>query len=338
MTATATATATVPTTSQAESPAASSPAAAPAASTTPAAAPVTKQTGGFLDHIKTSESSPAVTTQEPTAPAAGTTPETSPATAPAPGETPEPATPEAGKPTQSVVFKTTVRGREYTGEELAKAFELSSNEGLRLNETVKQHISRATAAEAKAAELQAKLDEVPPFKLLTKEEIKELEPAEQVEYALKKNAWETQRDSRKEQLAKTQQAQVAEAQETKNYIFGRTEHMLTNAAEFPGYKDLMPVMEQILDRVPSLAGRRETPDILYYAALGLQKYREGKASTSKEEEARQATAATAKAAAAAAGGGIPKAPVGASNPGDDDSDDAFNKRVLAKATKGFFVQ
>jgi len=291
----------------------------------------TQQAGGFLDHIKLPEGSPADNKQAPAAPAAGTEPQTPPV---APGTTPDP---EAGKPTP-VVFKTTIRGREFTGEELAKAYENSTTEALRLNETSKQYQQRVTAAETKINELQAKLDETPPFKVLTKEELKELDPADQVDYAVKKNAWETQRDNRKNELAKAQETQKAQAQETKNYIYSRTEHMLSNAADFPGYKDLMPVMEQILDRVPSLAGMRETPDVLYYAALGLQKYREGKVSQSAEEKARQEAAATASAQAAAAGGGNPPAPVEATNPGDDDSDEAFNKRVLAAAPRSIFTR
>lgn len=316
---------------------ASAPAATPAAATAPATpAPATsqaptQQAGGFLDHIKLPEGSPADNKQAPAAPAAGAAPETPPAAA---GTTPEP---EAGKPTP-VVFKTTIRGREFTGEELAKAYEHSTTEALRLKDSEKQHQQRATAAEAKITELLTKLDETPPFQVLTKEQLKELDPADQVDYAVKKNAWETRRDSRKEQLAKVQETQKAQAQETKNYIYSRTEHMLSNATEFPGYKDLMPVMEQILDRVPSLAGMRETPDVLYYAALGLQKYREGKVSQSAEEKARQEAAATAQAQAAAAGGGNPPAPVAPTPPVDDDSDEAFNKRVLAKAQKGIFTQ
>jgi hypothetical protein len=234
------------------------------------------------------------------------------------------------------VFKTTIRGREYTGEELAKAYEHSSTEGMRLNETLKQTLQRTAAIEAKYNELQLKLDETPPFKILSKEEIKELDPADQTEYIIKKNAWEQKRETRKETLAKMQEAHKAEADELKSYIYTRSEHMTKNAQEFPGYTELIPVMEQILDRMPTLAGRRETPDILYYAALGLQKYRESKVSQSAAEKARQDAANKAAADAAANGSGNPPAPVNATSPQDDDSDEAFNKRILSKAPQRIF--
>jgi len=311
---------------------AASPAAAPATPAAVTPAPATPQAGGgFLDHIKIPASSPADTKQEAAAP---TTPAVTPAPTPAPGTTPDPVTPKAGEVTPTV-FKTTVRGKEYTGEELAKAYENSSTEGLRLNDSVKQAKQHITTLEAKLAELEAAAADTAPFKILTKEEIKELDPADQTEYIINKNAWETQKAARKEKLAEMKQVQEAEAAESKNYIYSRSQHMYSNEAEYPGYKDLMPAMEQILDRVPSLGGMRETPDILYYAALGLQKYREGKVSKSAEETARAQTAAKAAADAAAAGAGNPPAPVGAGAI-DDDSDEAFTKRILSKAPGGIF--
>lgn len=307
-----------------QTPAASTP--APTAAPVAAAAPAPTQGGGFLDHIKISGSSPA-DKQTPN-------PANSPAPAAAPGITPAPDTPPAGTPTPST-FKATIRGREFTGEDLAKAYEHSTNEGLRLKDSEKQAIARATAAEARALEIEEKANSTPPFKVLTKDELTELTPAEQTEYVLKKNAWETQQENRKKEIGKIQEARKAAEKETKDYIYSRTQHMFENASEFPGYKDLLPAMEQILDRVPSLGGMKETPDILYYAALGLQKYREGRASTSAEEKAKADAAAQAAAQAAANGSGNPPAPVGGS-PQDDDSDEAFNKRLLSKAPARLF--
>lgn len=301
------------------------PAAAPA---TPAAAPAPAATpqakGGFLDHIKVPVSSPADNQQAPThapaAPAAGTTPTTAPQPA-------APATP--------TVFKATIRGKEYTGEELAKAYENSFEGALKLNDNYKATQAKATALEAKLAEMEAKVLETPPFKILTKEEIKELDPADQTEYIIKKNAWETQRDARKEQLAKMQEQTKAGEAETKQYIYSRTQHMIDSPDKFPGYKDLIPVMEQVLDSMPVLGGRRETPDLLYYVALGLQKDKERTVSMSAEEKARQEAAATAAAQAAANGSGNPPAPV-VTQGQDDDSDEAFQKRILQAAPGRMF--
>ena len=310
--------------------AAATPAAAPAPATpAPASmpAPAPQSTGGFLDHIKVPESSPADSKQTP--------PATPPAAAAAPGITPDPAQPKAGEQ-PPVVFKSTVRGREYTGEELTKAFESSSAEGIRLNQIVKQAQQELAAERVARAELEDKANETPPFKLLTKSEMKELDTVDLAEYISKRDKWETQKETRKEALTKAQAAHKAETEAVKEHIYARSEHMMTNAADFPGYKDLMPVMEQILDRAPHMAGRRETPDLLYFAALGLQKYREGRASKDAEQKAKDEVAAQAAAQAAAAGGGNPPAPVGAPTPIEDDSDEAFNKRILAKSPKSIF--
>lgn len=314
--------------------------AAPAANTTPAAtpaaatpapastpAPAQQPSGGFLDHVKIPESSPADSKQTP--------PATPPATAAAPGVTPDPSKPEAGKQ-PPVVFKTTIRGREYTGDELSKAFEHSSAEGIRLDQTVRQVQQELAAERAARAELEEKANETPPFKILTKSEMKELDTVDLAEYISKRDKWETQKDTRKETLTRAKAVHEAETKAVKEHIYARSEHMMNDAVNFPGYKDLMPVMEQILDRAPHMAGRRETPDLLYFAALGLQKYREGKVSKDAEQKAKDEAAAQAAAQAAAAGSGNPPAPVGAPTPQDDDSDEAFNKRLLAKAPKRIF--
>ncbi len=314
--------------------------AAPAATTTPAAtpaaaaptpastpAPAQQPVGGFLDHVKMPELSPADSTQTP--------PATPPATATEPGKTPDPAQPKAGEQPPAV-FKTTIRGREYTGEELSKAFEHSSAEGIRLDQTVRQVQQELAAERAARAELEEKANETPPFKMLTKSEMKELDPVDLAEYISKRDKWETQKETRKESLTKAKAAHEAETKAVKDHIYARSEHMMNDAVNFPGYKDLMPVMEQILDRMPNLAGRRETPDLLYYAALGLQKYREGKVSKDAEQKAKDEAAAQAAAQAAAVGSGNPPAPVGSTQPQDDDSDEAFNKRLLSKAPKRIF--
>jgi len=300
-------------------------AAAPTPDSTPASAP--QQSGGFLDHVKIHESSPADSTQTP--------PATPPAAATEPGTTPDPATPKAGE-TPPVVFKTTIRGREYTGDELSKAFEHSSAEGIRLDQTVKQIQQELSAERAARAELEEKANETPPFKILTKSEMKELDPVDLAEYISKRDKWETQKETRKESLTKAKAAHEAETKAVKDHIYARSEMMMNDAVNFPGYKDLMPVMEQILDRAPHMAGRRETPDLLYFAALGLQKYREGKVSKDAEQKAKDEAAAQAAAQAAAAGSGNPPAPVGSPQPQDDDSDEAFNKRLLEKAPKRIF--
>ena len=306
-------------------PAATPVAAAPTPASTPAPAP--QQTGGFLDHVKMPEPSPADSKQTP--------PATPPAAATEPGITPDPAQPKAGEQ-PPIVFKTTIRGREYTGEELSKAFEHSSAEGIRLDQTVRQAQQELAAERAARAELEEKANETPPFKMLTKSEMKELDPVDLAEYISKRDKWETQKETRKESLTKAKAAHEAETKAVKDHIYARSEHMMTNAAEYPGYKALMPVMDQILDRAPHMAGRRETPDLLYFAALGLQKYREGKVSKDAEQKAKDEAAAQAAAQAAAAGSGNPLAPVGPTPPQDDDSDEAFNKRLLEKAPKRIF--
>jgi hypothetical protein len=291
---------------------------APAPATTPAPA-----AGGFLDSIKLPDRSPA---EIP-----ATTQDTPPATTPAEGTTPDPAAPEAGAtPPAAPVFKATVRGKEYTGEELVKAYQASTAEGLKipaLTETVKRHVQEITNLRAKITEFETKALETPPFKLLSKEELKELEPAEQTEYVIKKTLWEKERDERKSAFTKMQQERESDAAEIKSYIYNRTQEMFDDPVKYPGYKDLVPAMEDILDRVPQLGGMKETPELLFAAAYGLKKLREETVSKTEEERARESAALKANADATAAGSGNSPAPVGTPST-DNDSDEAFAKSIL----------
>lgn len=303
-------------------PTASAPGATPApAASTPA--PAAAQSGGFLDSIKLPERSPAETPATPQG--------TPPATPAAEGTTPEPTAPDAdAQPPAAPVFKATVRGKEYTGDELVKAYQASTTEGLKiphLTETIKRSTQEIATLRAKITEFETKALETPPFKLLSKDELKELESADQTEYVIKKALWERERDERKVALTKMQQAQESESAEIKSYIYARTQEMFEDPVKYPGYKDLVPAMEDILDRVPQLGGLKETPELLFATAYGLKALKELTVSKTEEEKAREAAASKAQADATAAGSGNPPAPVNTPST-DNDSDEAFNKSIL----------
>ena len=215
-----------------------------------------------------------------------------------------------------------------------KAHEQSSGEGLRLSRELKQMTALNTTREAKLAELQAKVDETPPFKILSKEELDQLGTAEQVDYSIKKHAWERDKVTNKEK-AEALQADAQKAQEADlSFIYDRSSHMANNPKDWPDYNTLVPTMETILDRAPFMGGNRASPEILYFCARGLQAHREAKAQTTLKAQADADAAATAAAQAAAAGTGAPVAPAGpaATPPNlDPDSDEAHNARILGKS-------
>jgi len=287
--------------------------------------------GGILDHIKVAEPSPA---DKPM------TDQTTPST----DTTQQSATPtdEAGteeKTTQPVTFdtaKVTIKGREFTGKDLVKAYESSSDEGLRLSKVNKQLQETVAQLEKQYLELQTKFEETPPFKILTEDEIAELPVPKQVEYLTQKQKWESDKTSRKEELAKLQTKEQQMQEQTKSYVIARSQHMSETPDKWPEYSGLVPIMEQIIEVAPFLTGYRETPDILYYTALGLKAYREQVEKKVLESKSKQEASAQAKAQATATSGTGVSAPIITPGSENEDSDEAFNKRILQKAQKPLF--
>lgn len=212
------------------------------------------------------------------------------------------------------------------------AYEQSSSEGTRLNRELKQATANTHAIETRMTELQVRLDETPPFKLLTDTELAELDHPKQTDYIVKRNAWESDKTQRKDNLARVQKESEKADEADRNFIFARSQHMDSHPDEWPDYKEMLPTMEHILEIAPFMGGMRGTPEMLYHAAQGLTLHRQKIAQKAQEAKAAQETAATAAAQVGAIGTGSPPAPVGAQpqTPAED-SDEALNKRLLEKA-------
>ncbi len=292
---------------------------------------VANESGGFLDHIKV-EPSPAdkpMNTDETSSTKTATSDETHPDESKL-GE----------KTTQQQPFsfdtaEVVVRGRKFTGNDLVKAYENSSDEGMRLNKINKQLQNHIAELEKQYLELQIKLEETPPFKILTEEEVNELPIPKQIEYFTQKQKWEADKAARKEQLAKIQEMEAKSEEETKAYVMARSEYMLRNTDKWYDYDNLIPVMEQIIEVAPFLTGYRETPDIVYYAALGLRAYRQEMEKRALEKKSAKETNMQANAQISAIGTNSTQSPTSVPNAISDD-DKSFQERILKKVQKPLF--
>jgi hypothetical protein len=228
---------------------------------------------GFLDDIKVKESTPAdakIEDQE---------------TVNSLGE--ETVQQEKTDGQQTSTEKNTVKlpnGKEVTVNELVKLYELSSAEGIRLAQKVKEVQELLNEKEKQLLELELKLDQ-PPFKILTDEELELLPTKEQVAYHLKLEKWQQEKEAKKAKLEQIKKMEEEEQNKLKEYIVSKVDEMSNDEKKYPNYNELIPTMEAIIQEAPFLTGHKETPEIVYYLALGLKYYKmlsEGKSVQEKE--------------------------------------------------------
>ena len=240
--------------------------AAPAATGTPAANP---PAGDDFDNIETppgsSEAAPAPELNEDGSPKEGQTP---------------PATPPK-----------LWAGRYKTPEEMESGLYESGREGRRLSDLTKTLSKERGEFETKFkdAELRIKhLSAQGAAKELSAEELTKLReenPGAYTDYILDKQKRESAIQAEKD---KVEQDRVkTEGENTRIDDMIQTQHlqMKSDAAKYPGYMELTPVMDSLLDIAPELAGHDWTPKILYFASKGLQALRgERKAAALTQEE------------------------------------------------------
>jgi hypothetical protein len=175
-------------------------------------------------------------------------------------------------------------GKEVTVDELVKLYELSSAEGIRLAQKMKEVQELLNEKEKQLLELELKLDQ-PPFKILTDEELELLPTKEQVAYHLKLEKWQQEREAKKAKLEQIKKMEEEEQNKLKEYIASKVDEMSNDAKKYPHYNELIPAMEAIIQEAPFLTGYKETPEIVYYLALGLKYHKmlsEGKSVQEKE--------------------------------------------------------
>jgi hypothetical protein len=188
---------------------------------------------------------------------------------------------------KSSTEKNTVKlptGKEVSVDELVNLYQLSSAEGIRLAQKLKEVQELLNEKENQLLELELKLDQ-PPFKILTDEELELLPTKEQVAYHIKLEKWQQEKEAKKAKLEQMKKMKEEEQNKLKEYIVSKVDEMSNDDKKYPHYSELIPVMEAIIQEVPFLTGYKETPEIVYYLALGLKYHKtlsEGKSVQEKE--------------------------------------------------------
>lgn len=254
--------------------------------------------GGFLDALKVSDPTPPAQADAET-PAAGEGIEPVPG---AEGES-EPGlegkTPEGEVPPKEepAAPKKLWAGQFEKPEDMEVAHLHSSAEGRRLHKELVQRESALEAMAAELGELKAKLAEGPAFQELTPEQLAEMDPGEKAEYFAARTEHRLRSEQAKEKQAQQQARAKQEQAQLVAGINARIDFMAANPDKFPEYQELGPVMDDLLERASWLAGKPETPDVLYAIAYGRKAMaRDGlakKASAASEEKRKKDAAAAA---------------------------------------------
>ena len=235
-----------------------------------------------------------------------------------------------------------IKGRKFTIPELTKAYENSSLEGMRLYQETQQLKSKLKSQQNIISELQTKLDEIdinsenPPFKILSKEELLELSEDDRIDYKIKLREWEKEKELKKQRIEEFKKNKEMEIENLKKVIIQKDYEMANDENNYPNYSKLRPTMESILDKMPYLAGKEETPELLYYLAVGLNYIHSKKEGNkiNKEETGR-----TAKNVSQMANGmsGVSSTAKDMNNTQQqEDTDELLSQRIIAKARKPVF--
>jgi len=260
---------------------------------------------------------------------------------------PAPATPEPGKPVEGQPPAAPVpaaptpklyAGRFKTPEELEVAYGHSSAEGKRLHGLVTEADKERESLRLENETLKAQLAAPPAPPELTKEQLEQLSPAEQAQYATQKVLREKEAADRKKATEADVKRKAAERAATEEGIHTTAKAMAADPAKFPDYGALTPLMDELLDAVPELRGHPQVPFVTYYAAYGfkaLQAARAGAEATAKAaaEAKAKAEADAARAGAGAGGGGTGGSGAGARPgvPGTLDEETRLHNEALLRA-------
>jgi hypothetical protein len=242
----------------------------------------------------------------------------------------EPAQAPAEQPegTQAQPKPIEINGRTFKStEELIEVYKQSSAEGVRLNAVRKSIQAELDATKAQVAELELKSG-LPTFTEKTEEELSLMEPAEKAVYLIEKKQFDKDlakfKTDREKMLADNKAKQESNQREITEIVKKMTEDTKT----YPHFKELEPIMDNILDKTPWLSGRHESPEIVYYLARGIKADQEDRKSgqlTTKSQE--QAKTAAAAAGAVSTGATIRQGDGTAGKPAPG-SNEEFNQRLI----------
>lgn len=236
-------------------------------------------------------------------------------------------------------------GKFKTQEEFEKAYESSGQEAFRLflknKEISQEHEKLSLRAKQLEADLAAaKQTQQSAFKELSPEAVKELKennPSDYAEYLNEKRWHEEKTAQAKDALERQKKEDAREQENRQKQIFSRIREMESDAENYPDFKTLQPVMDELIDLTEgTIAGHAWSPEIAYLAALGVKTLQSNKQSSTEkrkaDEEAKRKAGAAAqgsRSAGAGAEGGAPKTP-------GDDSDEALNAGIIASGPKSHF--
>lgn len=259
--------------------------------------------------------------------------------APKPAETEKPAEDgktEAAKPAEDPKTAWQPKFNETKHfkrpEDVEVAYVESSKEGRRLAGVVKETETALEKVSQELGLIKMQQEIGPELKDLTEEQMSTLTP-QQVAMHVAKQSEQKQLKARLEEKrqAAGKEAKQSEEQRT-NLIVGRAKAMERDAEKFPEYKDCMPLMDELLDWEPGIAGHPNTPMILYLAAQGIraaEAKKAGKAAAAKAAgDAKTKAASDASAAGGTGAPGSEKTPAGTQPSVDPSSDLAHNMALV----------
>lgn len=232
-------------------------------------------------------------------------------------------------------------GRFATPEDLEKEFSQlevrygeSSSEGKRLHQTLEGTKAEIAKHKAELAALNERVRKNSSFKELSEQELQKLReesPAAYTDYVLAKRQRDQEEADFKTSQERQSQTRETEQREVSTAVRNRVMEMRANPNDYPHYRELEPVMEELLDMAPHLSGYKSSPDILYMAALGIASLNSRKAAAKAATDATKTAADKAKGQAGHIAPGAGGAGGSAGNGLDD-----VNREILAGAPKRFF--
>ena len=302
----------------------------------------TQKTGGVFEFGPAPEAEKDVSTQETPDTNTPNAEETSQAQTETQPETTgeeikEPILDEQGNPVEPVKepVKETfeINGRTFASkDELVTAYKNSSSEGVRLAKANEEAQHKMNEMSAKLLELQEAQTSAPFPGLLSTDPAQEeaqlemLPQYKQTEYLLNKREWEQKQNGLKEANAQTRKQIEESNKHVKELIARNDQDMAGKPAEFPGYKELKPTMDKIVELTPVLANRPETPYLSFWIAYGLNAFnKEGATKTVAEKTAAETKVKVASAQTQIGKGGTGK-PVNATASGESSIVSAWKDR------------
>lgn len=172
-----------------------------------------------------------------------------------------------------------INGRTFASkDELVTAYKNSSSEGIRLAKANEEAQHKMNEMSARLLEMEEAQTSAPFPELLSADKAQEeaqlemLPQHKQTEYILKKREWEQKQVGLKEANAQARKQVEESSKHVKDLIARNDQDMAGKPAEFPGYKDLKPTMDKIVELTPALANRPETPYLSFWIAYGLNAF------------------------------------------------------------------